>query len=190
LQITFFFYRNGFFTSNSYPRAYIQCGTVRAGNSAGVDKAVTVRVVLSRPMMLDAGQYVNLWIPTVRAFSWAQIHPFIVTSWSQEKQTTLDLYIKSQDGLSNTLYQIASKAPEGSVSATAFIAGLHGISHSVDQYDSVLLLAGGSGIAAVLPYLRKLINGYNTSTCRTRRIHFVWQLKTQGKSIDALHRMC
>jgi hypothetical protein len=198
LQITIFFYRNGLFTSDGYPRAYIQCDPVRADKkkSANVyDKAVTVRVVLSRPMMLDAGQYVNLWMPTVGAFSWAQVHPFMVTSWSQGKQTTLDLYIKSQKGFSNTLYQIAHKAPEGSVSATAFIAGLHGISHPVDHYYSVLLLASGSGIAAVLPYLRKLIHGYNmrkrkNSCNRTRRIHLVWQLKTLGKSIDALHSMC
>lgn len=178
--------------SKGYPRAYIRCGIIPANGDEDndVENAVIVRVVLPRPMKLDAGQYVNLWMPTVSVFSWAQTHPFTVTSWSQEKQSSLDLYIKSQKGLSATLYERALKAPDGSASFTTFITGLHGTSQPIDQYQSVLLLVNGPGIAAVLSYVRKLIRGYNTSVCRARRIHLVWELKNLGKKIHKLFRKC
>lgn len=185
LQIMSFCYRNGLFTSRGYPRAYIYCDTVEDedanSESRKIEKALAVRVILPRAMKLDAGQYINLWMPTVGLFSCIQTHPFIVTSWSREAQTALDLYVKVQGGLSATLYRKARDAPNGSVVFPAFVTGPHGLTEPIHQYESVLLLANGSGIAAVLPYLRKLIHGRNTMTCCTRRVHLVWQLHTLGK---------
>jgi len=192
LQIATFFYRNGLFMSKGYPRAYIRCGIIpaNADKNKDVENAVIVRVALPRPMKLDAGQYINLWMPTVSVFSWAQTHPFTVISWSTETQSSLDLFIKPHKGLSATLYERALKAPEGSVSFATFITGLHGISQPIDQYQTVLLLVNGPEIAAALSYVRKLIRGYNTSFSRTRRIHLVWELKTLGKEIYNILRKC
>lgn len=58
--------------------------------------------------------------------------------------------------------------------------GPFGLSKLVDLYESVLLIASGPGIAAVLPYIKKLFNGHNTSTNGTRRVHLVWQLRSFG----------
>lgn len=57
----------------------------------------------------------------------------------------------------------------------------HRICQSVG-YESVLAVASGFGIAGVIPYLRQLLYGYNTSTSRVRRVHFVWQVATLGKN--------
>ncbi|RSL52058.1 hypothetical protein CEP51_015115 [Fusarium floridanum] len=40
------------------------------------------------------------------------------------------------------------------------------------------MFASGFGIAAQLPYLKKLMYGYNSRKARTRRVHLVWKLKT------------
>ncbi|KKY25344.1 putative cell surface metalloreductase [Phaeomoniella chlamydospora] len=109
----------------------------------------------------------------------------MVTSWSQGEQTALDLYVKSYRGLSATLNRRARAVEKGSVSFTTFVSGPYGISERVDKYETVLLIAGGSGIAAVIPYLKKLIYGYNTSTCHTRRVHLVWQLQTLDLAMAA-----
>jgi hypothetical protein len=82
----------------------------------------------------------------------------------------------------------ARAAASGSISCTAFITGPHGISEPVNQYESVLLIASGSGTAAVIPYLKKLIYGYDTSTCRTRRVHLAWQLRTLGEFVYSVER--
>lgn len=83
IQILLLCYYNIAFRSRYHTRAYIYRGITgdktKNENSEGV---IIVGIGLRRPMKLDAGQYVNLWMPTVNLFSWAQIHPFTVISWS------------------------------------------------------------------------------------------------------------
>lgn len=83
-----------------------------------------IRAVLPRPMKLDAGQYANLWMPTVSVSSLAQTHPFMVTSWSRGKQTTIDLYVKAQRGLSATLLNRARAATNGHKRRGKLVRGL------------------------------------------------------------------
>lgn len=184
-QLLLLCYQNAVFTTRGFPRAYVYNTDEDQDKREELkrEQAIMVRISLPCPMKLDAGQYIYLWMPTVSLFSWAQTHPFMVTSWSRQKQTTLDLYMKVQRGLTATLLNYARTAPDGSVSFASFVTGPHGVSKPTSQYESVLLIASGSGIAATLPYVKKLIYGYNTSVDRTRRVHLVWQLKTLGKCV-------
>ena len=43
-------------------------------------------------------------------------------------------------------------------------SGPHGTDVSMDEYESVLIVASGFGIAALLSHLKKLIYGYNPRT--------------------------
>ncbi|OJD20228.1 hypothetical protein ACJ73_08441 [Blastomyces percursus] len=143
-----------------------------------VNTAIRVRLVLPRPVKVQAGQYINLWMPFVSLSSWAQTHPFVVTSWSCRKQDPLDLLLQPRGGISTALLHQARAVGEGSISFLAFFSGPHGISEPVSHYETVLVIASEFGIAAVIPYLRKMIYGYNTCTSQTRRIHLVWQLES------------
>ena len=79
-QVGFMLYQNDALIFRGYPRAYLHCedggegeegknGGAQGDGSEETEKVVTIRVVLTRPMKLDAGQYVNLWVPTVSLFS-------------------------------------------------------------------------------------------------------------------------
>ena len=52
---------------------------------------------------------------------------------------------------------------------------------SVEGYNTILLFASGLGIAALAPYLKRLIlkNGYAREV---RRIHVIWQFEDIGKT--------
>jgi NAD(P)H-flavin reductase len=52
----------------------------------------------------------------------------------------------------------------------------------MDDCENILMVAGGFGIAAHLPYLKELIYGYNARKVRARRIYLVWQVRDIGKS--------
>ena len=52
------------------------------------------------------------------------------------------------------------------------------------EYGTVLLIATGFGIAAILPHLKELLEGYERCEVVTRRIHVVWQLKGEGLRVD------
>ncbi|KAK5209210.1 hypothetical protein LTR41_004745 [Exophiala xenobiotica] len=55
-------------------------------------------------------------------------------------------------------------------------SGPHGQTVPAGEYDRVLLVADGAGIAALLPYLKRLIHGYHAGQVSTRNIHLVWQI--------------
>jgi predicted ferric reductase len=149
-----------------------------------VNDTVKISLKLSRPLKFEPGQYICLWIPTVSVGAFLQSHPFTITSWSTKKQDSLDLLIQPREGLTKRLLEYSKKPQKvGQIykSCPAFFTGPHGTSASVEKYETVLMVATGFGIAAQLPYLKKLIYGYNTCTSQTRRVHLVWQLETIGK---------
>lgn len=108
-----------------------------------------------------------------------QAHPFVVTSWSPEKQTTLEFFVQVRRGFTATLHQRASAS--GSASFRAFVMGPFRISHSLSQYETVVAVASNAGIAGVVPYLKQLLYSYNTMTGQLRRLHLVWEVETLGK---------
>ena len=63
--------------------------------------------------------------------------------------------------------------------------GPHGQSFPIGTYEKALLVADGPGIAAQLPYLKRLIHGYHARQVLTRGIHLVWQISDISKSVNA-----
>jgi NAD(P)H-flavin reductase len=189
-QVGKFLYQNNFLSSRPKPRATITCRPIQppiAGNKEGSGKGlendtgriIKIRVTLGRPLGIGAGQCIHLWMPSVSLGSWMQSHPFVVTSWSPEKQTTLELFVQVHRGFTATLHQRASAT--GSASFCAFVIGPFGISHSLSQYETVVAVASNAGIAGVVPYLKQLLYSYNTLTGQIRRLHLVWEVDTLGK---------
>lgn len=65
--------------------------------------------------------------------------------------------------MTRELFSHGTLDERGSAPRLALFSGPHGISVLVGEYETVLMVATGFGIAAQLPYLRKLIHGYNTA---------------------------
>lgn len=162
-------------------------GTLRHGRARALvthaEGSVKIRITLSRPLKVKAGQYINLWIPSVSFWSFLQSHPFVVTSWSLEEQDQLDLFVEPRRGLTRELLYHAQAGQRGGVFGSRWVlfSGPHGISAPVGEYESVLLVATDFGMAALLPYLQQLIHGYQTRKVCTRRIRVIWQVQRIGK---------
>jgi hypothetical protein len=58
---------------------------------------------------------------------------------------------------------------------------------AMEKYETILMVASGFGIAAQLPYLKRLIHGYNSREVFARRIHLVWQIEDKGKTVINYH---
>lgn len=140
--------------------------------------AVKVRIHLEMPLVTEAGQYINLWIPSVSFWSFLQSHPFMVISWADKPQDTLDLFIKPRRGLTQELLHHAQSVR--TANPLVLFTGPHGSGVVMDGYESILMVASGFGIAAQLPHLKRLIHGYNARKVQTRRIHLVWQIRDIG----------
>jgi NAD(P)H-flavin reductase len=159
--------------------------TLKSGIScaeiSNIDDFVQIRLNLSRSLKVSAGQYIGLWIPGISFWSFLQNHPFTVVSWTEGKSSSLDLLIEPRSGFTQKLLQYSRNNQRNSVQCVALYTGPHGVSESVEDYETVLLVASGMGIVAQLPYLKQLLHGYKTCKSRTRRVHLVWQSQAFSK---------
>ncbi len=140
--------------------------------------AIRVNLQLSRPLKVKAGQYISLWVPGVSLSSATQTHPFTVISWSEKPQKHLDLFIEPRGGFTERLSALVGHGP---ATRKAMLSGPHGKQLPIHLHENVVMLATGFGIAAHLPYLRKLIHDQNNRATSTRRIHLVWQIESTGE---------
>jgi hypothetical protein len=80
LQTVTLFYRNGLFAGRGFPRAVVSF-SAQIKEEHPVTTAAHIRVLLPRPLKVEAGQYINLWMPSVSLLSWMQTHPFRPLQW-------------------------------------------------------------------------------------------------------------
>lgn len=139
---------------------------------------VKLKLHLGKPLKIEPGQYLNLWMPSVSLGACLQSHPFVVTSWSAEPQTSLDMLIQPRRGLTRDLLLLAH---QNASNRWAVVGGPYGQTIPAGKYATVVMVADGIGIAAQLPYLQKLIHGYHARQVFTRRIHLIWQVNDIGK---------
>ena len=169
IEAIFFLYHNTFAGSN-YTKAKIS-------HDHG---AIKVRLHLSRPMNISAGQYIKVWIPGVSFWGWMQSHPFVVASWNNGPQTSVDLLIEPRRGFTERLLRYTLRSLEP-MPRLALYSGPYGRVIPVGDYRTVVMVASGFGIAAQLPYVNELMRGYKSNGIRTRRVHLIWQLDSLGK---------
>ena len=75
-------------------------------------------------------------------------------------------------------------APHSSDYWSAIVSGPHGKNKAIGDYGRVLMLATGFGIAAQLPHLKALVQGFHDYRVRTREVVLVWQIERYSTSSE------
>jgi ferric-chelate reductase len=93
----------------------------------------------------------------------------------------LTFWIRPYDGWTRQLRQQCLCAPNQPVHTTILLEGPYGHSYPLWRYESVLMIVGGTGIAAAVPYLQDYLqrsaNRWSSTSeekSRTREIELVW----------------
>lgn len=156
-----------------------------------------VRVDVPMVLRLHPGQYINLCIPGLTFRSMFQSHPFMVASAQRcGNTTTLELVVEPRRGWTSKLYLARTRNDaddrprEATRSYLCVFSGPHGHGVRVDNYGTVLLIASGWGILALLPYLQHLVQGHTSCTVKARHVHLVWQLHDASKYCPADRESC
>jgi ferredoxin-NADP reductase len=88
---------------------------------------------------------------------------------------SLTFWIRPFDGWTRSLRDKCKASPDGQISPGLFIEGPYGHSEPLHSFEALLLISGGTGVAAVLPYVQEHIERVQSgSTTRTKTIHFVF----------------
>lgn len=169
-QLGLYAYRN---IGSECPRPYIKM--VKEIQDSGV---IQVELCLPRPLLIDAGNYINVWIPSIGFWS---THPFMVTSWSAFPQTTIVLLIEPRSGFTSKLLQCARLESSQHLHRQFLFSGPHGGCAQVWEFKTVIMFATGFGIVAMIPHVKKLIDGNIRGIGFIRRIRVVWQVENSSE---------
>lgn len=163
---------------------------MRFPGSQGTNEAVQVRFELKKPWTIKPGQYIYLSLPSLRSLGLGifESHPFMI-AWSysdnddgkdvSKGSTTIVLLVRCCRGFTKKL-RLADRT------SYAIVDGPYGSNmlRNLSDYDTVLFMADGIGIATHLLPIRHLLLAHDEQTARVRRISLVWLLETKGISPD------
>ncbi|CAG7920457.1 unnamed protein product [Penicillium olsonii] len=128
-----------------------------------------VRVKLSRDLKCKPGSHAFLWIPSLRLF---ETHPFTLVC-----NEPAEFLIRPYDGFTSDLLKAAQRQPGKKLRCS--LDGAYGQIPSFMDFDSVVLVAGGSGASFTFSIALDLIKQLS-STETSKRIDFVWVFKSQA----------
>jgi hypothetical protein len=134
------------------------------------DGSMCIKIYPGRPVIVQPGQYINLWVPSLNPWSWFQSASFIITSWSIEKQSTLQLYAKCPNRPLGFTWLLLWRALRNSSRNLILFSGPHGISVPASWYKTVLLVASDSSILTMRSYMDQLFHCVTKRTSKTRRL--------------------
>lgn len=94
----------------------------------------------------------------------------------ESRGAKLVFFVRPCDGWTKRLRDECARSADNTTTPKILVEGPYGTQEKLWTYDRVLLIAGGSGIAAVLPYLLDHVQrrAVDDAKCRTQRISVVW----------------
>ena len=149
----------------------------------GTGTSASLHIYSPVKIRYQAGQYINLYMPTMGVRSFFETHPFIVIAVTDEGAGQCSrVMVKAARGWSRRLLEHAELSVSRELSSSvAFFSGPHGRPISVNEYGTVILVASQWGIMAQLPYLKHLVgSSYNRCT-KVQRACLLWQLDHLGR---------
>lgn len=154
----------------------------------GDEAAVTImpenaiKITIPTQMKWRPGQYVYLRMPGISVF---ENHPFTIASLCDddfpseygEGYRDMVLVFRPFGGFTNKVLRSALEHGPWHT-YRAFIDGPYGgMQRRLEAFDDVVLIAGGSGITAIVSQLLSLIKRMRDGKAVTRKIHVIWALK-------------
>jgi predicted ferric reductase len=147
------------------------------------DNMTRLRISAPATFHWKPGQHVYLRVPKLNIFD---NHPFTIANDHRAgrigaEYTELDLFIRSHAGFTRRLERYVSNNPDRELNG--WLDGPYGSHHSNVgvTFDSVILIAGGGGVSAVLPWLDHLVTRMkNQQSTRTASIKVLWSIRHSG----------
>ncbi|PSN63621.1 hypothetical protein BS50DRAFT_85347 [Corynespora cassiicola Philippines] len=154
----------------------------------GDEAAVTImpenaiKITIPTQVKWRPGQYVYLRMPGISVF---ENHPFTIASLCDEDFPSaygegykdMVVVFRPFGGFTRKVYQSALEHGPWHT-YRAFIDGPYGgMQRRLEAFDDVVLIAGGSGITAIISQLLSLIKKMRDGKAVTRKVHVIWALK-------------
>lgn len=130
------------------------------------------RVTLRQSSKATPGSHAFLWLPAIRL---AETHPFTLVS-----SDPAEFVVFSRDGFTSALHRYAKEFPNKTLRCSLNTG--YGKLPAFKTYDSILLIAGGSG--ASFTFAVALDLSRNPAPCPSGSITFVWVIRDKGNAVN------
>ncbi|BGP13382.1 ferric-chelate reductase [Rhodosporidiobolus nylandii] len=159
-----------------------------------IEGAVVLRVPFKGKWKAGQHAYISFWSTAFlrTPHIYFQSHPFSIAnvpncSEPDENGCHEMLFVmRTRDGLTKTLANKLAQSSTGSCDWMISLEGPYGGSTDTEQFDEILLVAGGSGISHVMSMLADILHRANTSYARASRVRVVWTVQNIEQSIWTL----
>ncbi|KAI5458720.1 hypothetical protein BGZ63DRAFT_427094 [Mariannaea sp. PMI_226] len=115
------------------------------------------------------GTYVFVWIPSIGL---TQTHPFTVVG---NTKLGLEMVIKAHRGFTQDIYKYAVSNPGSAVKAS--FEGPYGSLPSLEHYDRIIFIAGGSGAAFTFGLVNTLLETSGPGS--SQLVTFLWSVRNK-----------
>lgn len=108
------------------------------------------------------------------------------TAASDDTANELIFYIRPYDGWTRRLKSQCTKSSSGICHPHLLVEGPYGHTMPLHTFDTLVFFAGGTGVSAVLPYLKDHARRSQNGTTRTTDVRFAWS----SRKAKAVHAIC
>ncbi|KAK6381382.1 hypothetical protein LTS17_004439 [Exophiala oligosperma] len=109
-------------------------------------------------------------------------------SITQVSEYKLVFFVRPYSSWTMRLKEECLKSLSGSVKATTLIEGPYGERSPLHQFETVVLIVGGTGLSGALPYLLDHVNRSASGQTQTRHITLIWCAKQAAMIRDVAAR--
>lgn len=146
---------------------------------------ITTYPTANKLLQAGPGQFYYIYQPL--NFMFWQSHPFSLASYAQVPSPTgtgsdlqLTFVIRPYNGWTRQLRNKCRKSGMQITKVSMMVEGPYGHASPLHHYETVLMIVGGTGIAAGLPYISDHISRSQEGTTVTTKIHLIWSSRTSG----------
>jgi predicted ferric reductase len=93
------------------------------------------------------------------------------------KSQTLTFWIRPYDGWTKRLKDECLRSPTQTTTPTILLEGPYGHHHPTSSFDSMLLIAGGTGIASAVPHILEHMSLSEAGKTDTTHVHLLWTVR-------------
>lgn len=137
----------------------------------------TLVTVLNPTFKWNPGQHAFLHCPSIVPL---QSHPFTISSLPIDGK--LEFVIRAHQGGTRRLFQHAKESLPPTKHKTVVIDGPYGRMRPLEQFDTVVLIAGSTGATFTIPLLRDIVlRSRNGGVLVTRKVRFIWVVKNKSQ---------
>ena len=162
-------------------RVFLRAPVVHAEASLQ-DGAIKLSVPFTGEWQAGQHTYLSFWGTELlrRPWLYGQAHPFSIANMSTESPTErqMNFVLRVKKGITLEMARLIERKTRASESSSCkllvSLEGLYGSSPRAEDYDSVVLVAGGSGITHVASVLEEVSDRVETATTA---VTLIWAVR-------------